>query len=168
MIPIETSEHQSVLQQGRAEAVVTYPPASRQLLLENKYTLFDSSQMPNLIFDVLVLRESSLNFFNQGRIKNLVSAYFEGRQHLIANPHDASFRLAEKFGLPAEEVLNSYQGLVLPDSIENHRLLGGEPPLIARHAYEIVDILASNGLNSKSFRPGEVFTDDYLPVEFSR
>jgi NitT/TauT family transport system substrate-binding protein len=165
--PVSSSEHQSVIEEGKAEAVVTYPPASRQLILDNKNILFDSSEMPNLIFDVLAVRESSLNFSNRNNIRNLINAHFEGRQHFISNPQDASFRLSQKFGLAAQEVINTYRGLLLPDSRENHRLLGGDSPQIERYATEIVEVLSSHGLISPTVSTAELFTDQYLPTELN-
>jgi len=167
LMPVVSSEHQSVIQEGKAEAVVTSPPASQQLILDNKNILFDSSEMPNLIFDVLAVRESSLNFSNRRQIKNLIKAHFEGRQHFISNPYDASFRLSQKFRLSAQEVINTYRGLVLPDLRENHRLLGGDSPQIQRYATEIVKVLSSHGLISPIVSTDELFTDEYLPTELN-
>lgn len=167
LIPVKISEHQSVIQEGKAEAVVTSPPASRQLILDDKNILFDSSEMPNLIVDVLAVRESSLNFSNRRHIKNLINAHFEGRQHFISNPQDASFRLSQKFGLPAQEVINTYRGLVLPDLRENHRFLGGDTPEIEHYASEVVKVLSDHELMSPTVSTAELFTAEYLPIELN-
>lgn len=165
LVPLEASEHPAAIVNGLVDAIITYSPTSNQLLMDGGNLLFDSSEMPSLIFDVLVVKESSMRLFNKTAIKRLVRSHFEGRQHLIVNPQDASYRLSSTLKLPADEVLKSYKGLVLPDVRKNHRLLGGKTPALESTAANIVTILSQAGYIDESTFTSGLFTNKYLPME---
>lgn len=162
-VHLPVNEHYDALLSGRVDAVITYAPTTQHLLREDVYNLFDSSQLPNLIFDVLAVRSDRLRGDRQQQLRELLDAHFRGLEHFHSNPQDAAFRIAGRFSLPAGEVLSLYRGLRLPGIAENHRLLGGDNPEIIDPALTISEMLLEPGDRPTRPQFGDTFSDDFLP-----
>jgi NitT/TauT family transport system substrate-binding protein len=93
LVPIGADGHETAWRAGELDALVTYEPiVSRVLSGGGAHRLFDSRQMPDTIFDVLVVRADSLSR-HERHLKLLLRGYFQGRRLLRDNPIDASYRL---------------------------------------------------------------------------
>ncbi len=61
IVSLGVSEHERAFKTGRVDAVVTFGPARTRLLAKGAKQLFDSTQIPGEIVDVLVMREAVLS-----------------------------------------------------------------------------------------------------------
>jgi NitT/TauT family transport system substrate-binding protein len=105
-------------------AVVTFEPVTTELLKQGGRQLYDSSKMPGRIVDVLAVSPQVITA-QAATLDTLLDGYFKARRYLELPPEDAAMRMAPRQGLTPEEVLASYEGMRLPDLLENHQLLEG-------------------------------------------
>jgi NitT/TauT family transport system substrate-binding protein len=90
--------------------------------------LFDSSDIPETIFDVLVVtREAAKK--NTSSVRDLVRAHFSGLQHLVRNMHDSVYRVADRQGIAPDEVRSALATVMLPDLAANQRYLRAAGPI---------------------------------------
>jgi NitT/TauT family transport system substrate-binding protein len=114
VVPIEVGSHYMAYTDNVMDAVVTFEPVRSQLLRDGAYLVFDSSQIPGEIVDVVVVREEVLAG-KEEQIQGLISGWFKALTYLSVNPNEAGKRMAERLNLSPEEALASFEGLILPD-----------------------------------------------------
>ncbi|MFP3366866.1 hypothetical protein R0J93_24810, partial [Pseudoalteromonas sp. SIMBA_148] len=81
-------EHIGAWQRGDIDASISYEPEASRLEDEGAVRLFDSSQLPETIFDLLVVTEAAASR-QPASVRDLVKGHFLGLQHLVRNTHDA-------------------------------------------------------------------------------
>ena len=122
------NEHSQAYLRGQIDAAITYEPVRSELLKHGARILFDSSQIPGRIIDVMVVRRNMLNRYDQA-LKQLVAAHFRALDYLARHPQDAAQHIAPYLGIQPSEVAEQYQGLIIPNLAENHRWLGASAKL---------------------------------------
>lgn len=122
------------------DAVVTFDPIRVHLLRQDARQLFDSSQIPGRIIDVLVVLTETTRTHERALV-HLVAGYFKATKYLADRPDDASQRMAPRMGLSPSEVLDAYNRIHLPGLQENHAALGGQPPPLEQTARELADFM---------------------------
>lgn len=132
------------------DAVVTFEPTKTKLLNQGARLLFDSSQIPGKIVDVLVVLEEVTSTHSRS-LEHLLAGYFKAREYLAGEPNDAAKRMAGRLGLAPADVLASYKGLHLPGLKENQLLLTGNPPLLQRTADDLASLMREKKLLKNSF-----------------
>lgn len=142
-VPID-GPHREAWDTYDLDALVTYEPTASHLMLEGANRLFDSTAMPDWIFDVLAVRQDVLERKGD-QVEALVEAHFRGLYALRHNPQDTAYRLAARLQLPGDRVLAAYRGLVLPDLAGNRALLGAEQGRLKGAAAKLVEWMAANG-----------------------
>ena len=146
-----------------ADAIVTFEPYKTSLLNQGARLLFDSSQIPGKIIDVLVVREP-VTSSHQRSLERLLAGYFKARAHLASEPDDAAKRMAVRLGVPPAEVLASYSGLHLPDLKENQLALTGHPPLLQRSANNLASLMLKKKLLKTTFPLKNLPDGRFLPA----
>jgi NitT/TauT family transport system substrate-binding protein len=129
-------------QQGAVDAVVSYGPAVSALEALGAHRLFDSSRMPERIFDVLAVRQEQLL---HPALPALLAAHFRGLQHLRHSREDAIYRIAARHGDEVAAVRQNLAGIHTPDLVRNRSLLaaGGE---VEQAAQELHALMLGQGL----------------------
>lgn len=122
------------------DAIVTFDPTRTQLLNQGARQLFDSSQIPNRIVDVLVVHESTLDTHPHA-LKQLIAGYFKAQKYLAQEPQQAAQLMGPRMGLSVSDVLGSFDGLYMPDFEENQQLLSAESGLFQQQTVELVDFM---------------------------
>lgn len=133
MIPLPVDEHPRAWQEERIDALVTFEPVRGQLLNQGAVELFDSSQIPGEIVDVLVVRRDVLKARPE-RVQALLTAWFKALDYLQAEPADAANRIVRRLKISPQALQDALQGLRLPDQAENLALVGGPNPTLAASA----------------------------------
>lgn len=142
-VNLPPSRHLTAWEIGLVDALVTYEPLSSHLRAQGGAVLFDSSQAPNRIVDVLAVRTDRLQGSRKQALRHLVAAHFRALEHFQRNPQDAAYRMVPRLRLPAAEVSGTFRGLVLPDAANNHRLLSGEAAPLLSSASELAMLMSS-------------------------
>ncbi len=103
---------------GTVDAVVTFEPQRTRLLAAGARSLFDSSQIPGEIVDVLLAR-GGLDAAQERSLRVLVASWFPARGQLQGQPAAA----ARREGLTPAEFVAALAALRLADRAENLGLL---------------------------------------------
>lgn len=148
IVPTPASERQR-WDAGEIDVMITYEPLAATLLKEGATTIFDSRQMPDMIFDVLAVRSDVLDR-QQAAIRTLVAGHFRGLRELRANPGDIRYRLARYLDLPGEQVSGSFAGLQLPEMTVNRSYLAPAGGRIVETARLLNGLMLQSGTLSRT------------------
>lgn len=155
-------DHLRSLEQNHLDAIITYEP--NPTLLEKKgYTrLLDTRSMPNLVVDLLAVRQDREKQHTSA-LRALVKGHFQELNLWQTNPADAAYLLGSIMDVPVDEVKKSFYGLNLPDISYNVHYLSAPADELNKSVSDISNILLREGL--VKHRPGtsRLFMADYLP-----
>ncbi|MEE3168684.1 MAG: ABC transporter substrate-binding protein [Pseudomonadota bacterium] len=122
LIDLPVSQHAEAWERGEVDASVSYEPVASLLVRAGGVRLFDSRQLPETIFDLLVVTRKTAAE-NPGAIEDLVAAHFAGLKHLVRGIHDALYRVANRQGVSPTDVRQALATITLPDLAANQRYL---------------------------------------------
>lgn len=128
LLKFSIDQHLNAWNDSTIDGVITYEPVATELIEKGGKCFFNSSQVPNLIVDVIAIRQNLLNSNYDDTLKNLVSSHLKGVNHIRISSDDASYRLSKKLNLPPELVMSTFKGLILPDLENNIRLIAQSNP----------------------------------------
>ncbi len=164
VIPITVDEHEDAYRTGSVDAIVTSEPVKTKLLSEGAEILFDSSQIPGRIINVLVVHSSALRSKREP-LKALISGWFRALAHFHRAPLDSAQRMAPRLGINAEDMLESFSGIQLPDLEDNCTLHAGDQPFFLISARRLVDLMLEQGLLSQGISVDNLVDGTFLPKE---
>jgi len=144
IVPVYVDEHEQAYDKGKVDVVVTFEPVRTKLLEKGANLIFDSSQMPKEIVDILIVRNHFLEKHPQS-VRALLTGWFAALNLIQQDPDSAYTLIAKRLGMSKEETQHSYEGLLLPDLAENKKMLLGRPaPLLTT-----IEKLADNMIAAK-------------------
>jgi NitT/TauT family transport system substrate-binding protein len=158
IIPLEVSEHERAFKNKTIDAVVTFGPPHTKLLEAGAKLVFDSSQIPGEIVDVLIVRSSAIAN-RRDAVQTLVNGHFRALKYLQDNPQDAARRIAPRTGVTPEQFLESLGGLRQPNLVENQRLLSKNDPLLLNGVRKLVKVMLENKLLPQAVDPATMLDD---------
>ncbi|MEE4296934.1 MAG: ABC transporter substrate-binding protein [Wenzhouxiangella sp.] len=161
-VDLPADQYKEAYETGMIDAMPAYEPAASRLEAQGAVKLFDSGQMPQYIVDVLAVRRDRLDSSAKA-LRHLVAQHLRALEYFQANPQDASFRVAPRLGLRADQVSAAFRGLVLPDALENRRLLGGAVPVLQSDAQALVEYKLEQGLLDEGIDLQSLFSARFLP-----
>lgn len=161
IVPLEFPEHEAAFRDGSVEAVVTYEPIRTKLRDLGARQIFDSSQIPKEIVDVLVVRAAYLQA-HPDTVKHLVAAYYRARAYLAEKPLEAAKIAAVRGKVSPEEFLSSLDRLLLPDAQESRRVLTGQPPELLKTAEALAAVMREKGMLRPGVDPKALFDEQAL------
>lgn len=141
IVPLDAEAHADSLERGDLDAVVAFEPAVSGLVAAGNRSLFDSSQIPGEILDVLVVRGERLR--GRGAASDLAllgDAWQAGVAEIRRAPGEAlrrSGRLASA-GFDREE---AFRGVRLHSLEESRPFFEGSPPPVLVTARRIEEFL---------------------------
>jgi NitT/TauT family transport system substrate-binding protein len=158
IVSLGVSEHERAFKSGKVDAVVTFGSARTNLLKSGAKLLFDSSQIPGEIVDVLIVRDEVIQKQPKA-LQALVDGRFRALDYLTKNPQDAAIKIAPRTGLTPEQFLESLKGLRSPDVQENQKLLGKTDPSLLNGVKRLSQVMSDNKLLPKSVDPTPLLDD---------
>ncbi len=158
IVHVELSEQEEALKQGRVDAVVTFEPHRSKLLATGAKILFDSTQIPGEVVDVLVGSKSLLSD-HATQLQVLMQGWFRALDYIKNNPEDAARRMARRQGVTPEQFLESLKGLRLVDLEENQKLLGKTNPVLLNGAKRLSQFLEKNKILKQEVEPSPLLDD---------
>ena len=162
VVPVPTSSQEQAFREQRVDAVVTMEPVRTRLLKQGARQLFDSSQIPGEVMDVLAVRQEYLEQHPQ-QVRDLVSRWFAALDYRAKNPDDSNRRTSNWLGVSPEEVGLSFSGLRISGLEDNRRLLGNHPPQLLAPAERLMRTLLEKKLLNRPVELPPLFTARYLP-----
>jgi NitT/TauT family transport system substrate-binding protein len=125
------SDHLDAYKNDRIDALVTFDPFRTQLLRAGAKTLFDSTQIPNQIVDVMLTSQVTLSEHGP-MLKILTAGFFKALDYLQQNPSDAIARMASHQKITPDEFAASLKLIKIADQGVNQMMLDPtQTPLIA-------------------------------------
>lgn len=122
VVSLPRDEQPAAMATGTVDAVVTFEPHRSRILATGARQLFDSSQIPGEIVDLLLARPG-LDPSQERALAALVAGWFQALAQLQASPEAAATFMARREAVSREEFLRSLRGLALPDRRANLALL---------------------------------------------
>ena len=140
IVHLESNEHPAAFEQGQVDGAVTFDPFRGQLLRAGAHTLFDSTQIPGEIVDLLAVRDSVLEK-NPQAVQALLTGWFKALDYLHSNPNDAAARMAVRQQITGEQFLQALQGLHIPTRAENLTMLAGATPSLVVSGHQLMSLM---------------------------
>ncbi len=159
IVTLEVSEHERAFKEGQVDAVVTFEPVRSKLLDLGGRILFDSSQIPNEIVDVLVVSEEVMSSNGCRSLKILIEGWFRAIEYLRENPRDAARLIAPREGVKPKQFLQMLELIKIPDLEENKKILGKSDELFNDGMHRLYKIMLEKDLLKKQIDPLSLLDD---------
>ena len=160
---ITVDDHESAYNKGRIDAVVTFEPHKSRLMSQGAIKLFDSTQIPGRIVDVLVTRQSIIDNHKES-LKTIVAAHFQAVEYIQQNPDDTALRIAPRLVVKNNEVMKQFDGITLPGLVENQRYLAIKTRTLSKSVEELTTLMSKKQLLFKSIDTSQLINDSVLPA----
>jgi NitT/TauT family transport system substrate-binding protein len=126
-VHLESNEQPSAFEKGQVDGAVTFDPYRLQFLRAGAKTLFDSTQIPGEIVDLLAVRATVFDK-HPNAIQTLLAGWFGAIDYMKNEPKDAAQRMGVRQQTSGAQFQEALQGLHIPSREENLRMLGGPAP----------------------------------------
>jgi len=130
VIHLESNEQPSAFQKGQVDGAVTFDPYTVQFLKQGAKILFDSTQIPGEIVDLIAVRASVIQKRPKA-VQALLTGWFAAIDYMARDPKDAAHRMGVRQQTSGEQFLEAQKGLHVPSRDENLKMLGGANPGLA-------------------------------------
>jgi NitT/TauT family transport system substrate-binding protein len=145
VVHLETNEQPSAFEKGQVDGAVTFDPYRVQLLRAGATTLFDSTQIPGEIVDLVAVRAGVLEK-QPNAVRALLSGWFAALEYMKLDPKDAARRMGIRQQTSGEQFLAALQGLHIPSRHENLKMLGGAAPGLALTGRRLMTLMLEANL----------------------
>ena len=125
LVPATVNQHEAKMRLNEIDAVLTFEPVATNLLSQGYNELFNSSQIPGKIIDVLVTTQKIASE-KQQQIEALVAGHWKALDYMKNNEDEAMATIALRLNTPHQQVKKIYEGLSLPNKEANNNLLSGK------------------------------------------
>lgn len=133
----------SLFLSGKVDAIVTFEPLASNHKGSNVYKVFDSSQIPNEITDVLITRQSVLDSRHKDVCK-VLKWWFDAVNYLKQNPDKAFTLMNKRLRLSSKEDFTRILKTVsFPDPQENLNAISGAKAPLKQTALAIIPHIAT-------------------------
>ncbi|SNZ08540.1 NitT/TauT family transport system substrate-binding protein [Persephonella hydrogeniphila] len=164
VIPLEVDEHYRWFKEGKVDAVVTFEPVKSKLLREGGKIIFDSSQIPGEIVDVLVVERDFLTK-SPHVVKSVISSWFKAVDFMKNRKEEALKIIAEREHISPEELEKAYRGMIIPDRKTNIKLVDTGEPELKKVAKKLLKIMRQKKIISKEYIDIDSLFYTNIPVE---
>ncbi|WP_304914616.1 ABC transporter substrate-binding protein [Hydrogenophaga sp.] len=145
VLNLEASLHLEVLNNGKAGAAISYQPLVGALKNAGFHVVFDSTGLSEELFDVLVVRASTLKE-RPGQVDALIAGWRDGLDALTGDRPSVAADMARGSDMTPDQYLETLGGLVFYDPAASLQLLAGQPPPLVHGAQRLVQTLIAAGL----------------------
>jgi NitT/TauT family transport system substrate-binding protein len=127
VVHLESNEQPKAFEQGTVDGAVTFDPYRAKFLQAGASTLFDSTQIPGEIVDLVAVRASVIDKQPKA-VQALLAGWFKATDYMKLDPRDAARRMGIRQQTTGEQFLEAQKGLHVPSRDENLKMLGGPTP----------------------------------------
>lgn len=144
VIPSAESRQLEMYKQDKADAFITFDPFKTQLAALGAHAIFDSSQIPNEIFDLMLVHEDVFQARRQ-EVCDVAREWFHTLNYMKQSPADATHRISKRLGVSTQEYQTMVGGISTPTLQDNLRLLSTKHPAIITPANNLVQVMLKEG-----------------------
>jgi NitT/TauT family transport system substrate-binding protein len=163
-VPLSLVDQQRAFEEARVDAVVTFEPHGAPLIARGARKVFDTTQMPGEVLDVLVARRDAVGE-RRKTLAALIESWFKALAYLEQSPQEAAAHVAARQGRSAREFLQSLEGMRFPDVAENRRMLGGGPDNLDAALRRLSAAMVRARLLERPIEPATLLEDELLPEQ---
>jgi len=149
VVHLESNEQPTAFEKGQVDGAVTFDPYRTQFLKAGAATLFDSTQIPGEIVDLIAVRASVLEKRPKA-VQALLTGWFSALDYMKSDPKDAARRMGIRQQTSGEQFLEALKGLHIPSRDENLAMIGGATPQLAVTGRKLLTLM----LEAKLLRTG--------------
>ena len=151
LIPIEIGQHAKAYKEGVVDALVTYEPSKTKVMQLGAHEIFNSSQIPFEVIDILITNENVL-IEKKAALQTLIKAWYRAIEWIKQNPDEAFTWMAQQEGLTAEEFKKAYNTMLIPTQQEVSQMLGQGEDSLVPVLNRLVKLMVKNGGLSKPIK----------------
>jgi NitT/TauT family transport system substrate-binding protein len=140
VVHLESNEQPSAFQKGQVDGAVTFDPYRGQLLRAGAVSVFDSTQIPGEIVDLIAVRDTAFAAHPHG-LREVLSGWFKALGEMKRTPDEAARRMGIRQQSTGPQFLAALQGLRIPSREENMRMLSGDAPELAQRGRRLRDLM---------------------------
>lgn len=155
MVHMESNEQPRAFEKGEVDGAVTFDPFRTQLLRAGAVPLFDSTQIPGEIVDLVAVRASAIAKQPEA-VQSMLSGWFRALDYLKREPDDAARRMGLRHQSTGEQFAETLKGVRFPSRAENLRMLAGASPAIARTGGNLMALMLEAKLLRSSLKIEEL------------
>ena len=155
IVHLESNEQPGAFEKGQVDGAVTFDPFRAQFLRAGATTLFDSTQIPGEIVDLVAVRATVLDKQPKA-VQALLAGWFRAIDYLKREPKDAARRMGIRQQTSADQFLQALDGLRIPSREENLEMLGGNPPGLAVTGSRLMALMLDSKLLRSAVKIEEV------------
>jgi NitT/TauT family transport system substrate-binding protein len=138
------SKHEEMYRQNKADAFITFEPFKTNLAALGAHDIFNSSNIPNEIFDLMVVHED-VYAQRRGEVCNVVRQWYRSLAYMNASPVEAAASISKRLGVKQQEFTAMLNGIKTPTLQENLQMLSGDQPSIMHAARKLSDVMVREG-----------------------
>ncbi len=156
------NQHVTMWEQDEVAAVVTFEPFKSLLEAKGGHVLFDSSETPRRIMDVLVASEEVVRERPE-QLRHLLKGHFSALDYMARNRAESARVMSERLKIAPDQVWGSFDGLHIPSLQENRMLLGNSEEFLDQ-IHELERLMLKSGLINEDVEiTAQFLTDRFLP-----
>ncbi|MFA6119973.1 MAG: ABC transporter substrate-binding protein [Sideroxydans sp.] len=144
IITTAESKHEEMYRQNKADAFITFEPVKTKLAMLGAHDIFDSSDIPNEIFDLLVVHED-VYVQRREEVCNVVQQWYRSLAYMDVSPTEAAVSISKRLGVKTQEFTAMLSGIKTPSLQENLQILSGDQPSIVLAAKKLSDVMVREG-----------------------
>jgi len=138
------SKHEEMYRQNKADAFITFEPFKTKLAALGAHDVFNSGDIPNEIFDLMVVHED-VYVRRRDEVCNVVRQWYRSLAYMNASPAETAVSISKRLGVEPQEFTAMLSGIRTPTLQENMQLLAGDQPAIVHAARRLSDVMVREG-----------------------
>jgi NitT/TauT family transport system substrate-binding protein len=147
VVHLESNEQPGAFENGQVDGAVTFDPYRAQFVKAGARTLFDSTQIPGEIVDLLAVRADVIDRKPRA-VRALLQGWFGALDYMARSPGDAARRMGVRQQTTGDQFLEALRGLHIPSREDNLRMLSGEQPALTITGRRLMALMVESKLLS--------------------
>ena len=158
IINISYEHHEKEFINKNVDAVVTFEPVKTKLLKSGAHIIFDSTQIPGEIIDVMIVKTKTLKAKKQ-EIQALVDAWYKSVKYISTNTKDSMQKMADYEQINITEFIVAFDGIDVPSKEHNQIFF----KLKLNTAIELMQrtLMKKHFIQNKT-KPSSLYSDEFL------
>lgn len=128
IVTLSPDEQSAAFAARRIDALVSYDPTLARVRELGGHVLFDTTQIPAEISDVILVRTDRDPAWLARHTRELLAGWFGAIDYLARQPAEAAARIAPRVGFEPALVTAALAKTQFPDRAQNARHLAADPP----------------------------------------
>lgn len=143
VFPMAEIKQEEFYKKGKADIVITFEPMISRIVNQGAHVIFDSSQMPNEVLDLLVVHESVYEERKEDLCK-LVNVWNKSLGYINLNPKKSADQIAARLAMNLKDYNNMMSGVHIVTREENKKFIGGDVPGLVKPANNLMKVMREN------------------------